>query len=278
MDSPDTAPDDIQILRERSSRTPIRVVLFDFDGTVSLLREGWPSVMAPVMLEAIAGGAPPTPEMEQAVQEYIEASTGINTILQMEELVEMVRQFGRVPEDHILDAHEYKAIYNERLMQRVNQRIKHLESGELSCAEATVLGSVDFVKQLRGMGVTLYVFSGTDQPDVQNEARLLGVADYFDAIYGALRTYAESNKEQVLRDLMNAHRLDGAEVAVFGDGPVEIACGCERNCVTVGVASDEVRGYGWNLDKKTRLTQAGADALIPDFSNPTPILEWLGLI
>ena len=30
---------------------PIRAVLFDFDGTLSLLREGWPTIMTGMMVE-----------------------------------------------------------------------------------------------------------------------------------------------------------------------------------------------------------------------------------
>lgn len=255
----------IEIVRERKLGA-FKHALFDFDGTVSLLREGWQEVMAPVMLESVVGDTEPTPEIEAAVREYIEESTGINTILQMEHLVEMVRRFGRVPEERILDAYGYKKIYNDRLMQVVNERIARLERGDLSVEQATLRGATDFVRRLHDRGLHMYVFSGTDQPDVRHEAELVGVASYFEEILGALRTYAESNKEKIIKELIARHNLHGTEVLVVGDGPVEIQHGREHDCVSVGVASNEVLGCGWNERKRERLIRAGADIVIPDFS------------
>ncbi len=264
----------IEVIRERELGH-FKHALFDFDGTVSLLREGWQHVMAPVMVECISGETEPTPEIERAVQDYIEESTGINTILQMERLVEMVREFGRVPEEKILDAHGYKKIYNDRLMKVVNERIAKLERGEIRLEEVTLRGAVDFLERLYKRGLHMYVFSGTDQPDVRHEAELVGVAAFFEEIRGALRTYAESNKEKIIKELIAAHNLHGVEVLVVGDGPVEIRHGREHDCVTIGVASNEVQGYGWNERKRERLIQAGADLLVPDFGEAQQLEEYL---
>lgn len=262
---------DIQINRE-VERGRFKHALFDFDGTVSLLREGWQQVMGPLMAEMICNGGTPTPEIEKAVADYVDESTGINTILQMEHLVEMVREHGIVPEDQILDAHGYKKIYNDRLMERVRERIAKLESGELKPVDVTVKGSLDFVKEVHDRGLHMYIFSGTDRDDVQNEAGLVGAAQYFSEIWGALRTYAESNKEMIIKSILGEHDLHGSEVLVVGDGPVEIRLAHEHDCVSVGVCSDEVRGHGWSEEKRARLTNAGADILIPDFG------EWEALI
>jgi len=264
----------IEVINE-TERGKFKHALFDFDGTVSILREGWQQVMAPVMLESILGGKEPTPEVERAVEEYIEVSTGINTILQMEHLVEMVREYGNVPEDEILDAYGYKEIYNDRLMKMVNERIARLEAGDLSIEEATLRGAVDFVERIYDKGLTMYVFSGTDQPDVRNEAGLVGVAGYFSEILGALRTYAESNKEMIIKNLIATHDLHGTEVLVVGDGPVEIRHGKENGCVSVGVASNEIEGHGWNERKRRRLIDAGADILIPDFGENDALMGYL---
>jgi hypothetical protein len=42
----------IEIVRELAARQPLRHVLFDFDGTLSLVREGWVDVMLPLMVVA----------------------------------------------------------------------------------------------------------------------------------------------------------------------------------------------------------------------------------
>ena len=265
---------DIQIARE-TERGRFKYALFDFDGTVSLLREGWQQVMGPLMLETICGDTKPTPEIEKAAADYIDESTGINTILQMEHLVKMVREYGLVPEKRILDAHGYKAIYNDRLMVRVRERIAELRAGTLPLEQVTVRGSIDFVKALGARGLQMYIFSGTDRDDVRNESALVGVAPYFAEIWGAMRTYQESNKEMIIKQIIANHDLHGSEVLVVGDGPVEIRLAREHGCVSVGVCSDELRGHGWSEEKRERLTRAGADILVPDFSEHDALMEYL---
>jgi len=47
---------------------------------------------------------------------------------------------------------------------------------------------------------------------------------------------------------------------------VEIRETHKRGGITAGIASNELRRYGLNLKKRTRLIQAGADIIAPDFS------------
>ena len=39
-----------------------------------------------------------------------------------------------------------------------------------------------------------------------------------------------------------------------------------RGGIALGVASDEVRRYGWNTAKRARLIRAASDYLVPDWS------------
>jgi phosphoglycolate phosphatase-like HAD superfamily hydrolase len=264
----------IEVLND-VDRGKFKHALFDFDGTVSLLREGWPLVMGPLMVEKICGDTAPTPEIEAEVREFIDDTTGIQTILQMEGMVERVRAHGLVPESEILDAQGYKDIYNERLMNVVNERIQKLEAGEMGVESVTLRGAFDFLKGLAGRDLTMYIFSGTDRADVQNEARLVGAAPYFSEIWGALKTFKEYNKEMVLREIISKHDLHGSEVLIVGDGPVEIRNARDNGCVAIGVASDEVKGYGWNEEKRERLIRAGADIMIPDFAEAEALIGYL---
>ena len=84
----------------------VRHVLFDFDGTVSVLRKGWEPVMQAVMLDAICAGNPPMPQLVTDVRDYIDVSTGNLTILQMKWLAEKVKSVGM--ETRPLTAAEYK--------------------------------------------------------------------------------------------------------------------------------------------------------------------------
>ena len=235
---------------------------------VSTLREGWQAIMGPLMVEMIIGEAEVDGDfratIEQEVNEYIGRSTGINTILQMEHLVEMVRAHDLVPASQILTARQYKEIYNERLMVPVEERIRRLNSGELTLEQVTVRGVRDFLQHL-AYKVKMRVFSGTDQEDVQRELRLLTVAGLFVRIHGALADDDGANKERILRDLIAAESLSGPEVMVVGDGPVEIQVAKEKNCIALAIASNEKTGCGWNESKRKRLIEAGADVIIPDF-------------
>jgi len=267
---------DIRILNENIERGRIKHAIFDFDGTISLLREGWEKIMEPVMIESICGEHEPTPEIVDAVRKYIDESTGIQTILQMEALVEMVKKFGLVPEDKILDAWGYKKIYNDRLMVPVRERIAQLKSGEKSLEDYTLRGALDFCKKMYDRGVTMYLASGTDRADVRNEAEVVTAAQYFKGgIYGAIGSVEEYSKDKVIKEILKTHNLHGSELVVFGDGPVEIRNAKGNGAIAVGVASDEVKGHGWNEAKVNRLTKAGCDILIPDFSEGDELIKFL---
>jgi len=261
---------------------PIRHAVFDNDGTISTLRQGWEGIMAPVMIQAILGDRYETADetlyrkVEQRVLDYIDKSTGIQTLVQMEGLVGMVREFGIVPAEQVLDRFGYKRIYNEALMQMVNERIARLKRGQLDVADFTIKGAVEFAQALRERGVTLYLASGTDHADVVAEAEVLGHASLFHGgIYGAVGDIDSCSKKMVLDRILREHHLSGPELAVFGDGPVELRESRKRAGLAIGVASDEVRRYGLNLEKRARLIKAGAHVVVPDFSQPEELLKLL---
>jgi len=79
----------------------------------------------------------------------------------------------------------------------------------------------------------------------------------------------------VLKEIIATNNLHGSEVLIVGDGPVEIRNARDNDCVSVGVASDEIRGYGWNMDKYPRLVKAGADIMVPDFSDGPALIDYL---
>ena len=260
----------------------VKHILFDNDGTISTLRQGWETVMEPMMIKAILGDQYKTADTSlyhrvyQLVQDYIDASTGIQTILQMEALVEMVKQFGIVPKEEILDKFGYKKIYNDALMEVVNKRLEKLEKEELSREDFTMKGSVSFLELLRDHGMVLYLASGTDREDVLNEAEKLGYAQLFNGgIYGSENDIAKYSKKMVVDKIIREHDLHGDELIVFGDGPVEIREVAVAGGIAIGVASNEVRRYGLNRNKRSRLIHAGAHMIIPDFSQKEKLMNLL---
>jgi rfaE bifunctional protein kinase chain/domain len=260
----------------------IKHAVFDNDGTISTLRQGWEKIMAPTMVKAILGdhykAADVTlyHQVRRRVAEYIDKSTGIQTILQMEALVEMVKEFRIVPTDRILDAVGYKEIYNKHLIELVNRRIEKVKRGELEIGDYTLKGSLAFLRALRQRGISLYLASGTDREDVLRESAALGYAELFEGrIYGALGDVTKYSKKMVINDIMRENNLEGAQLAVFGDGPVELRECRKRSGLAIGVASDEVRRYGLNIEKRTRLVRAGAQIIVPDFSQWDRLIELL---
>ena len=276
--------DDSEIELCYDSIPPARIkhAVFDHDGTISTLRQGWEQIMAPVMIRAILGDQYETAsetiyqKVRQRVLEYIDQSTGIETIVQMEALVEMVREFGLVPADKIRDRLGHKRIYNDALMELVSKRTEKFKCGELDVSDCTVKGVLQFLKALRERGVKLYLASGTDRADVAAEAESLGYAGLFDGgIYGSLGNVATHCKRMVIDRIMIENGLQGPELAVFGDGPVEMRECRKREGIAVGIASDEIRRHGLNVEKRTRLVKAGAHIIVPDFSQHGKLLKLL---
>ena len=252
----------------------VRHALFDFDGTLSVLRQGWEPVMEAVMVESICAGKTPSPELVAEVRDYIDLSTGKLTILQMQWLAEKVRSFGM--EENPLSAAEYKKRYLKALMVSVSKRLEALENGTAAAEDYLMKGSREFIRGLAEKSVTLYIASGSDHPDVVREANALGIANYFQGgIYGALDASESNGKERVIQRILDDHHLAGNELLVVGDGPVEIIEGRQRGAIALGVASDEVVHFGWNEHKVERLTRAGSDLLVADFTHASEIIRIL---
>ncbi|MFQ6047759.1 MAG: PfkB family carbohydrate kinase [Phycisphaerae bacterium] len=272
----------IELVTDRLEPGRISHVVFDHDGTISTLRQGWEAVMEPMMVRAILGDAYLSADealyqrVVARVRDYIDRSTGLQTIVQMQALVEMVREFGCVPEEKILDRFGYKAIYNQALMDMVRDRLAKLTRGELDVHDLTIKGALRMLHRLRDRGVKLYLASGTDRQDVIAEAKALGYAELFEGrIYGAVGDVSRYSKKMVIQQILTQHRLCGGELACFGDGPVELRETRKRGGLAIGVASDEVRRYGLNNRKRARLVRAGADLIIPDFSQADRLLDLL---
>jgi phosphoglycolate phosphatase-like HAD superfamily hydrolase len=135
-------------------------------------------------------------------------------------------------------------------------------------------GAVDFLYALKEKGVRIYLASGTDKADVINEAESLGYAAIFDGgIYGSVGDISKYSKKMVLEDIIRENNLKGSEMLVIGDGPVEIKECRKVNGIAIGIASDEVRRYGLNQEKRSRLIKSGAQIIISDFSQTQELVD-----
>ena len=266
----------IEIVREPTPGVR-RHVLFDFDGTLSLIREGWPQVMVPMMVDALqaAGSGESADELAAAAHEFVMELNGKQTIYQMIRLADEVRLRGGVAEEPLV----YKQRYHELLMQRIVQRREALRAGSVPARQMLVPGSLDILEALCDRGAALYLASGTDREFVIEEVALLGLDRFFGRhVYGALDNYQDFSKAAVIEQILReAGAGAGAgELVGFGDGYVEIQNIKQAGGVAVAVASDETNRSGrpdpW---KRDRLIGVGADLVVPDFRDWRVLLNYL---
>ncbi len=281
--------------------TQIEVCVLDFDGTLSLLRRGWESVMMALFLDRLAMEAPPDQATRDELDRYIHASAGLQTILQMEWFSRYLH--GRFPDStQPEDPWFFKDRYNERLMDVVGRRIRDAQdAGGRECTRVAsgtggasgtegagasgipgvagwlVPGALAFLQALRAAKVRCCIASGTDHEDVLREAALLGVLDLVSEVRGAPRRSRECSKEALVRGLLEDAPGVPERIAVVGDGRVEIEVARRYGALALGIASDEENPGRLNVAKRDRLVRAGADRLVPDFTELPAILDWMGL-
>ncbi len=251
-----------------------RVVLFDFDGTLSLIRSGWVDVMVPMMVECLLQLK--TGESEQdltnIVEDFVARLTGKQTIYQMIELAAQIRRRGGRP----LEPLEYKHMYLNRLGDKIKDKVADLRTGARSPDEFLVPGSRRLLEALKERDLKLYLASGTDEPFPLEEARLLQVDSYFDGrIFGALDDYQSFSKKILIDKVIDESDFAGEQFLAFGDGYVEIQNVKEVGGVAVGVATDELLCTSVDETKRQRLLDVGADWIIPNFSAHDELMQAL---
>ena len=264
---------DVEVIRPCGKRK-FTAALFDFDGTVSLIRAGWQEVMIPYFVEVLEA----TPRREDhetvvgVVRDFVDFLTGKQTIFQCMRLDEEVVARGGAHVDPL----EYKHEYLRRLEVHIKDRKAALVGGA-DPAGYRVPGCLELVLELKKRGIKCYLASGTDEKDVVYEAGLLGLDGVFDGgIHGARDEMIECSKELVIRDMVEREGIDPRELVSFGDGYVEIELVADLGGYAVGVATDEERRRGINSWKRDRLKKAGAAVIIPDFSEVGRLLDYLG--
>ena len=258
-----------------SPRARISHVLFDFDGTLSLIRQGWPEVMIPMFMELLPRRAGETDaEVRQLMTDDIMRLNGKQTIYQMMQLAGRISERGGRPRDPLWYKHEYL----RRLNELIRARTDGLRAGSIQPEAWLVHGSRPLLENLRRRGLALYLASGTDEVFVKLEAELLGLTEFFGPhIYGAQDDYKQFSKKMVIDRILRDHAISGEQLLSFGDGYVEIQNTKEAGGLAVAVASDEAHNGSGRVDewKRQRLLGVGADVVIPDYRDGEALLERL---
>lgn len=254
-------------------RPGIKHVLFDFDGTLSLIRQGWPEVMVPMFAEML----PPLPgeteeDRRRLAFEDIMRLNGKQTIYQMIQLAERIKERGGTPKDPLW----YKYEYLRRLDVRIRDRIAGLKNGTIKPDDMLVYRARPLLEELCRRGMKLHLASGTDVQFVRQEAELLNLTQYFgENIHGALDDYKRFSKQMVIERILRDYKIPGAQLLSFGDGYVEIQNTKEVGGLAVAVASDEAHNGSGKMDewKRQRLLGVGADVVIPDYRDALLLLK-----
>jgi phosphoglycolate phosphatase len=264
----------IEIVNPEIHRGTFGYVLFDFDGTISLIRHGWREIMIPMMVDILADLKTDETESELAnlVTGFVDELTGKQTIYQMIRLCEEIEHRRGTP----AEALSYKQQFNDLLNTHIADRLEGLRSGARHPEDLMLPGTLDLLDNLSGRGLELYLASGTDHQYVQAEAELLGITPYFRGrIFGAQNNYIDFSKAQVIQNILHRHAIGGDQLLGFGDGYVEIENVKAVGGTAVGVASDEARREGVNLWKRDRLMEVGADLIVPEYREQDLMMAYL---
>jgi len=268
-------PPSVELINPAVRRGPFRVALFDFDGTLSLIREGWPKVMVDLMLNHLRAQKlirEPEAECTAHLERFVMALNGHPTIRQMERFVEEVVSRGGTPAEPAAYLQEYLEV----LMAVVRGRWETLAAGRAKPEEWVVPNAHGILRNLRERGVPLFVASGTDFAHVSREVELLHLTPFVnDRVYAPKDNDATFRKRQVIDLALRELGLPGTELLGFGDGVVETQEVKRAGGVAVGVASSEAGVRGVHGAKRETLIAAGADIIIPDYDHAAELLAWL---
>ena len=253
--------DGLKEFKEKLSN--IKIAIFDFDGTISTLRFGWEKLMKPLMLKSIHGNPPYPKKLEEEIDKYIDYSTGLQTLCQMEWLSKKAIDYGKIK---ALTADEYKSQYTSELKKNVIENMKSVESGFNKKDNFLMGAAFKFLEYLYEKKIKLILFSGTDQKDVEEEAKFLGIKPFFkDNIYGARKTIEEFSKEKLINEILNENKIQNDQILVVGDGPVEIKLAIDNNLLELGIAGNEDQSVGFDQRKLERLKNIGARYIVKNF-------------
>ena len=249
----------------------VRHVVFDFDGTLSLLTGGWSEIMADLFLEHL-----PAREEEDhahrrrfALREIMQLN-GKPSRHQMLRLAELVVERGGTA----ADAREYHDIYDERLRAIVHERRADVESGRITRDEMLVPGVREFLAEVRARDLGATLLSGSPKVVVREQAVLLELAGFFgERIIGPAGDAESFTKRAALETIIAEHALLPGELLAFGDGPAEIEHTRALGGIGIGIACDERAPLAGHIDegKRELLEAAGAQIVLPDFRGATAL-------
>lgn len=262
----------LEIIRPNIGPYRLRVALFDFDGTVSLLRAGWQQIMIDMVVEVVPRqNGEDNGDVAKIGKELVHRTNGLPTLFQMQAIADLARARGAVP----LDPSDYKKLFLDRVWQRVRPRLASIQTEGGEPEQWQLPGVEDMLKAIAQRRIPCYLVSGTDQSAVRAETTALRLDRYFMGIYGATLDAHDSTKEAVFARLVEKHGLGPNELVTFGDGVEEMRLTKQAGGLAIGIARDEMNPDSIDAEQRTRLVAAGADAIIKDFRVSDQLIDYL---
>ena len=257
----------VEIRNPNVRRGPFRAAMFDFDGTVSLLREGWSRVMAEMGAELLND-----PAAKMVIEREMLMLSGKPSIFQMHRLAAIAQERGHQSPDPEVLLKEFL----RRLFAIADHRKAHLAAGTATPAQWSPRGTHALLDNLRNRGVKLYLASGTDLEFVRQEAELLNLTHYFgEHIYAPAHNTPDFSKRTVIEKILQDNAITSDKLIGFGDGYSETVEMNRAGGVAVGIASVEPPETGIHPMKREVLLELGADIIVADYVMQDELVAWL---
>lgn len=250
-------------------------VVFDFDGTLSWVRHGWPEIMFSVLHRHWQPHPADNADSKRSVMNSIVfGMNGRPTLVQMQRFAELMNERA----GSALDPEMLRLEFQERLDLEIAQRLDSIRTQKAAPDDFVIFRARPLLVHLQRLGLKLVVLSSTIEHRVREEAEALGIASYFGRhIHGSGTNPAGFSKMTVMQHLLREERITGANLLSFGDGPVEISCTKELGGLAIAVCSDEEHNGSGKMDdfKRQQLIAAGADAALPDYRDAIALMDYL---
>jgi phosphoglycolate phosphatase len=254
-------------------RPNARAAIFDFDGTLSLIRGRWAEIMLALFHERLpARPGEDARAHERMLLDDIWSLNGHPSLVQMERLASRISARG----ERAQPATVYEAEYQRRLAERIAERRRAIAAPGGDPKAFLVPGAQAMLASLARRGLTLHLVSGTMERDVRVEAAVLGIHGYFgERIHGPRAVGDGFTKAAHIQRILGEAGGSGERVIAFGDGATEIAESARMGALAIAVASDERGGGAVDAAKRELLIKHGAMAVVPHYGDGESLAEAL---
>ena len=218
----------IEVINPDFPRGPFRAAVFDFDGTLSLLRRNWQDVMIPMMVEILAatGTSETREQLREVIEDFVVRLTGKQTIYQMMRLADEIKARGGEP----LEPLAYKHQYHDLLWAQVESRVDAVRARRVEPAARLSDGRLDGVKTCvpaadRATAFVVTTASGlalvdarapgvTIEPQIATTGAPHGLVTFSGAPAAALEEERQRGEEAAQEDAAHVAHEDLGRVAV----------------------------------------------------------------